>query len=329
MSLPSKAKTWQYNVNQAFNTSATPLTDNRALLRGIKNTLIGFASNPWQVRGSSNAVSAALLAVGAAGPGTDYWAANGDLVWANAGVAHSWIVLRQTQIASNFEILISCEGASGAGLIITVYVSYSAGFTGGSTTARPTATDEAAVISGTDFGGINAALNVKLHVMMSSDGQCTRMFIYASGVPIGIAFFEKPQNPVTGWSNPSFAAWKGSNTTSLASQATVTNFYAAASFNGRGASNMTMFGTMESYNSLNLAANIDQTNDLSSTYQMYPVGLASTTAANKGRHGNAFDLWWANTALGEGDAAPNDGTRQFIVVGQFWMPWDGSIPLTS
>src|SRR4051812_33626557 len=106
MSLPTLAKSWQYNVNQAYNATGSFLTNNRNLLLGIKNSFIGFAQNPWQVRGSSNSVSASLLAVGAAGPGTDLWASTSNLVWASVGSAHSWIVLRQSQIASAFEVLI-------------------------------------------------------------------------------------------------------------------------------------------------------------------------------------------------------------------------------
>lgn len=60
MALPTKAKTWQYNVNQAVALQGSIIATSRRLWRTIKNSLIGFATLPWTVRGSSDSVAAGM-----------------------------------------------------------------------------------------------------------------------------------------------------------------------------------------------------------------------------------------------------------------------------
>src|SRR4051812_18235561 len=101
MALPSLSKTWQFCVNQALAALGTALADNRRILRtNIKDILLGGGTwtdssgstitpaGAWQVRGSSDSTAASLLAVGAAGPGTDRWSSDGALVWAAAASPH-------------------------------------------------------------------------------------------------------------------------------------------------------------------------------------------------------------------------------------------------
>jgi hypothetical protein len=105
MALPTAVKTHQYDVNVAYAALGTAAADYKRLLRGIKNTLIGFASNAWTVVGSSSGIAAGLDAV-------DRWSADSDLVQAAAGNAHSWIVLKQAQISANYQLirLVACSG---------------------------------------------------------------------------------------------------------------------------------------------------------------------------------------------------------------------------
>lgn len=89
MSLPSLAKTWQFNANNSIAAQGTALADNRRLWRTLKDALIGFATNPWVMRYSCNSVTA-----GTAGDGVDRLTADSNFVWANDTVAHTWYVLR-------------------------------------------------------------------------------------------------------------------------------------------------------------------------------------------------------------------------------------------
>ncbi len=190
MTLPSLTKTWQFVPNYAIAATGTALGTNRTILKTIKDFLTTdaaewvdnaniatTAANLWTVRYSCDSVVA-----GSAGDGVDRWDAITDLVWANAASAHSWIVLRNTAIGSTAELLISCEGSSGSGHVLTIAISPSAGFTGGTTTARPTATDEAVTLNNAAWGGVGTSdTSVKVHVVKSTDGECWRVFACNGG----------------------------------------------------------------------------------------------------------------------------------------------------
>ncbi len=336
MALPTLAKSWQFGpanayINQAIAASGTILTTNRNMLLAIKNSLVGMSTLPWQIRGSSNGGGNTIgthydvvIASGAAGPATDRWVTNANLIWAAAGTAHSWVVLRQTGVSATFEVLISCEAASTNGSLLTIYAS-SLGFSGGTGLARPTAADETTVLAGTSWGGRNAADGAfKLHVEQSTDGQCTRIQLYSASLCCGFILLDKPRAPVTNWSNPFAAMWLSTADNPLANMPVAANMYSAAPVVGRGPiGNMTMFMTAEAKNNINIqAAGIQRPNDISGEYYMPGVGLYSDTALQSGQHGYLYDLWWANTVLTEGSGFPATGsTGQFRVVGDLVIAW--------
>src|SRR4051812_42695947 len=122
MALPSLTKTWNFLVNALIPATGSSLNDNRTLLKSIKDALKG--SGTWTDSAGANLGGAPAgawttrywwdsVTAGTAGDGVDRWGAIGNLVWANAGSAHSWYALRQTGIATNFEVLFSCENANG------------------------------------------------------------------------------------------------------------------------------------------------------------------------------------------------------------------------
>src|SRR5512136_2332318 len=174
MTLPTKVKTWQYNVNQDLNTLGVALTDRQRLLRTIKNSLIGFGAAPWTVQGSSNSVAAAM-------DGVDRWAADANLVWANAGVAHSWIVLRQTGIGATFEMCIDLSSISPR--VLSCILAVGGSFAGGTTLNRPTAGTELDVSPTRWFKGDDAlTFSCALHVQQSNDGAITRVGVFDGGI---------------------------------------------------------------------------------------------------------------------------------------------------
>lgn len=200
MTLPVLVKTWQYSVNQALASQASALISNQKLIFSLKSTITGFGSSPWQVRGSSGTSgTTSCIALGAAGPATDNWVTFADLVWNPEGTTHSWIVLRQTGISSRFELLIALN--SNQNNQISFIVSPT-GFVGGSSIYRPTAIDETKIQDGGFWGGANVTNAYVTHIMMSSDGACTRWILYSAGVILGVFFIEAPQNPISGWTYP-------------------------------------------------------------------------------------------------------------------------------
>lgn len=313
MSLPVLAKTWQFNKNVVVPAQGSSLATSRLLMRSLKNGMIGFALMAWSVQGSSNSVAAAM-------DGVDRWTTDTDLVWA-AG-AHSWIVLRQTGIATNYEICIDLN--TGTDTSATIVVSPSAGFTGGSKTARPTATDEIVIVNTSQWGSVGNFQHV-LTQMQSSDGECTRNIIYYSNNCTCFAVLDKPANPVTGWSAPSLSGWTASNGTARATVAIwlkpsigsepVWGRHSGTNFRGT--------ITCEWGQSNNLSELITVANQISNEWEMLPIGFVSQTATRTGRHGSYYDLWLGQTAVTDADTYPADGTMQFVQVGDFILPWNG------
>lgn len=328
MAIPTLDKTWQFNVNQVV-PQGTGGNTWRRMMRLIKNSLIGFGSSPWTVRGSSNSVSGAMDT-------TDRWSADTDLVWSSAGgVAHSWIVLRQTGIATNYELLIDLTAASSFTNSCQRYISPSAGFTGGSNTTRPTATDEIQLpASSQSFGPTSADGTFIIHAMQSTDGQCTYVFLMTLNYVCAILMFFKPKNPVSGWTNPSAGMWETENiyNSSTANDCADASIFQSTtpSLRGRGVSTMDIFLTTEGYNGQTLSTYFTTPNDFNGQYPMLPVGVASVTTSNRGRHGQVFDLWAGNfSPIFTGYTYPSDTSRQFCQFGIFIVPWNGSIPVTG
>lgn len=317
MALPTLSKTWQFNVNNQTTAQGSVLADCRKTLRAIKNAMIGFATNPWTVRYSCDSVTA-----GTAGDGVDRWSADTKLVWANAGTAHSWIVLRQTGIGTTYELLISCENATPSNLTILTSIS---GFSGGSTTARPTATDELTVASSLQWIAGSDVSN-RWSVMQSTDGQCTRILVGYSGIFATLIVLDKPNNPTTGWTTPNFSALysNGSGLTTVTTGIFSTGAPSARSRIGsvNGSVSLTIEGIGNNFATDTTIGNI--ANEVDSSWDMWPLGIACITSGARGRHGSLFDLWAISTVRASGDMIPADGSNQFAVFGNFVLPWNGS-----
>jgi hypothetical protein len=210
------------------------------------------------------------------------------------------------------------------------------GGTDGSTTARPTATDEVTMLAaGGAWGGAgtslsDGAVNSRLHVMRTTDGLSTRVLITRNSQTSGLWLFERPDNIVTNWANPSYSMCTANGV--LAPSATQLT-YAVVGANalgvGRAVSAMSMFMTGEGVGSGTalIGQRMPAANDLSGTFPLLPIGLYSDTAANRGRHGTLSDIWWALGALPDTTTYPLDATKQFIQCGALVFPWDRSVPL--
>jgi hypothetical protein len=329
MALPILVKTWQFSVNNTVAPQGSALATARLTIRtAIKDVLKGFGLNPWTVTGSSDSVSSGLDA-------SDRWDSDTDLVWANAGTAHSWIVLRQTGIATNFELCIDLTGASANGTSMVCVVSPSSGFTGGTTLNRPTATDEQ-VLSSTSWGGNGTDIHTTVHAMQSTDGQCTRLIVCQDNRATGFMVFDVVKNPVSGWSNPSYSIVIANNVSSLAP--VMASMFLAANARGRaGAVNMSLYtstlvaGTGSNNNLPSLQS---FHNDMDMQFPLFPMGIVSDTVGARGRHGELFDIWYGLTSntsdrnsggIRVGSVSYSDNiNKKFAQFGNVIVPWDGS-----
>lgn len=326
MSYPTPQKTWQFSasgsptINVAYGGTGTTEGDADDLIIKVKNLLKTLDLNAWGVVYSCNGSVA-----GAAGDGVDRWSTAADVVHANAGVAHSWIVLRQSVLGSNFQLLI--DFCSGNAYQAAISYSKTVGFSGGSTTAAPTATDQcplnsASVGTAANWGPLNSNHTGTFHLLTSSDGKALRLFVCTGGSTVGAWLLDEPQNYPTGWTSPHIA-WIYSSGSAGVEGPIYVNLVRNANARGRvGSTNFAAYLGVEGCNSSELGTQVTGANDIDSTYPMGGVSIISTsTAGTRGRLGVISDLWTGLAALA---SASTYGSKQFAHFGDLIVPWDGS-----
>lgn len=326
MALPTLTKSWQFNVNNLLTSQGSASATCNQLMYNIVSAMTGFANSPWVVDYSCLTTGN----VGTKGDGINRWTSGSALVWFTGGgqnlVAHSWIVLKQTGINSNYEILIDLQTSASSKTCCQILISPSAGFTGGTAIVPPTASDSRVLIpfgSSTTNVSINLAsdLQVRWSVMQSTDGTCTRMFAFAGGAMISGFILDLPSNIMSGWTTPSYSYWAGmasltflSNTigaqNALVNQNTIT-----------GTAALTCEGNMNG-NTTSPLINQLVPNDLDNNWPMLPIGIWSSTTGMRGRLGTMNDIWAGSNSVSLGTTYPASGA-QFIQVGNLIFPWNG------
>jgi hypothetical protein len=325
MSLPTLVKTWQFLVNQTTTATGTSDGDCRAVMWNLKNSLVmttGGFSTPWTVVASSDGAGN-IAPVSGSPTVTDLW--TGPTKITEGSTNHSWIVLKQAAISSNYQICIDFNNSSTL-RYMTLLWSPSVGFTGGTAGARPTASDSITLISNNQWlGGFTTSQQYQLHVMMSSDGQCTRIAGYSQSALQMLWMFDRPNNAVSGWTTPAVAM-----ALQFAGWASYSELWSTANVYGHVSGPMTMFMTTEAYNGAPLGQKWSGApNDLDGNSPLTPIGLASETALMRGRHGTLYDMWFGNYTYLEGDTYPNSSANQFVTFTNTVHPWNGSTVLVT
>jgi hypothetical protein len=194
----------------------------------------------------------------------------------------------------------------------------------GTGTTRPTAGDEIVMISATYYGPPSTAFYTKgLHVMQSSDGQCTRVLMCRSNICPMLWVLDKAKSPIAAWTAPYFACIRGSSNSEVVTYAGMNDV--AACYTKYGATTVTNFMTSTFYGTQALGEAQSNPEDTTQEYPMSAIGLASTTATHRGgRKGTVFDLWWGSGGAPGGTTYPEDGTKQFAQIGHLVFPWNGT-----
>lgn len=316
--LPALVKSYQFNkINQGFTASGTALTDQQTVTKAIVDSMIGQTSNHWTCLGSSDSTTAAL-------DNTNRWTTIAKLVFSGGSNPHSWIVLKQAG-ASNVQLLIDLHYFSGQQF--DVYLSF-AGFTGGSTTARPTAADEKVIGSGAiPFSPSSASY--RLHVWSSTDGAATYVVLYSVNAQMFFMAIGATQNVPTAltWTNPVWATcqWGGS---ALKFSNIGSNAFSWGLL-GAGTPAWCSFSLTTEYTGPVGVITTSQNypDDDTGEYPFTPIGLFSTTASHRGRKATIVDLWWGESSNNSGDNYPGSGTLyQFVQYGDLTFPWDSATP---
>lgn len=314
--LPTIEKTWQFANNLDAGLNGSNAKDNYGIFILIKNALQAFGSNAWTVVGSSDGTTGALDAVDRL---TDY------TKFVNAGGNHSWIVLQQAGINANTQVCFDFN--TGNVFYMNIWWSPAAGFTGGAVNARPTATDEQQPWNGNAiqfFNGWNdtgAGQSMRAHVMQSTDGQCTRIFLAQNHQIRTFLLFDRPGQPVTGWNNPAIAIMTVANSVPMNHGSWYNTL-----INGLGPIGaMPMYAAMfyENVFSETINDTWPMYSEWDHIFQMNGIGMFSNSAGQRGRHGYIFDMWTLPAIAQTGYSIPLSGSKEFIVMGQFAFPWDG------
>lgn len=361
MTLPSLTKTWRFQVNRFIPNDEGGATDSDDFRNHAKNLL--FFLKECLVNGSNTLYDGTTVAgnwtdsTGAsasdpttnwtvprsaginAGFGTsDQWGDRDELRNEdNTGNNRSWIVLANT--ALGIEMLIDCVGFNGSdGAAITFYTAQTA-FTGGALNARPTSTDEVLIRNGFTAGTSHTSgwwgagdsvpgdgRFYTVHVMRSTDGECSRAVIYQNDNPIGFWIFDKPQNPVTGWTNPHvtlIAQYQDSNTESSVTQYSRLHDNNFMRSNHPAGTAMFVYLTSEGFGTNAVGESIIVRNQVDGSFALPEIGLASLTAGVQGRHGKLFDAWYGPTSM-RNRTHPSDNNRAFVQMGDLVFPWNQS-----
>jgi hypothetical protein len=316
MGLPPVALEWQWDVNNDVPLQANASAQAAEVALAAFAALTGFAHHAWQVKGSSNGTTAAM-------DGSNRLLVAADIV-AAAG-AHSWIVMRNP--VTGIEFCIDWNSATGKYVSTRVF-SANAGFTGGTTTARPTATDES-VIESAGAWFPSTAGRQQVHVLHSMDGTVTYVFTLYRGAVIGFWMLGAVGDPVDGWTLPYMGIIDGKS--ALDTTSYLWSFLHAAStsvIRARApAGNMTLCLTQEGTGGNVLqeiaAYREDESNQ---AFLIMEQGLMSYTASCRGRHGEVIDMWRTNTGVPSGTLFCGLG-YQLAVLGGWVVPWPDDTPV--
>jgi hypothetical protein len=329
MPIPSKTKTWQFNVNNARGGSGSRNTDDQLVLFFYKTAITTFASYGWTCSGSSNSIASGM-------DGVDRWVSSANLIWATAPTAHSWIVLRQTGISSHFEVCFDLSYLDYTTMNIVVStIGFGAanGGTDGSINNRPTATDEYSVYTYLAHwidSNVSGTQSYKCHCMQSNDGQCTRFYAcnIATGKVVTLICFEKPQYPISGWSDPWFSMVKGSADRTLSSaKLTYWNDNAIVKFRQGGINTQAYLSSIFCISScLAEQAAGGVVNSLTGEWPFYGTKLYSEgPAMNRGKVGVPFDLYYGPLTLTNGDQFDASPSRMWSFINDLIIPWNGTV----
>lgn len=319
---PDLTKSWQLVPNVVCGASYG------GQLRTIKDTLCGFAKNPWRVISSSNST--------VAGSG-DNWVSDADAGHSvTASGARSWIVL---QNASGMQICFDYIN-HGTGDVGEFRMSPRGLFTGGTVSARPTATDELPEVGAPTVLGsppyqkqwtLFSTAKI-LHIWHTTDGLQSMIVGYqgTTGSPdfgaletFWILGQAEQKHPAWGMPHVMFIGTAG-NATNPNNLFNLNDWIIAEDTQGK---YQLLSTTAEAYyDGSNYQVITSQgINQISNTYPEEPLSLWS--GKYKCEVGKwPVDVYPTTTDTGSyitGSFIPGDGSKKFVKVNGLLIPWDG------
>ena len=325
--------TWQQDVNRVVPDVSTVLVKSQWVIWYFASFLLGniggAASGLWTCEGSSDSATAGMDTVNRWG--TSFNAAK---LVRNSGGAHSWIVLKSPAGLGPFYMCI--DWASSSDNSVNVYFSKSA-FAGGSTTARPTASNEWSYTNQTHIYGV-AGQAETFQAILSTTGE----FHFRSARPLSgvfemwFGFFTLADTHAgeahNGWS---IFLWDQST------GHIYTNFSDSSGPYIRGRSSTPATSAVNA-NLASIATNhpttgftwtaqgIPTTDAVDATYNQYPIWVHVVTVGHRSLRGRIRDLWFAPISIGSATVSPSSGPPyQLAAFDDVWGPYSGSVVPTN
>jgi len=345
MGLPTTFKTYQAPVTIATTLHGNAADNAKDAVFRVFNAMISLG---WVTKGSNDGVTAGMDGVNRIDVYTKWQC--------NLGTPHpSWHVIEN---GAGAQLLFIDDGDVGTDYAnFHGYYSPDGGFTGGSTTVRPTAPHEVQVnMASAPFGSSGGIGDVVItaHIIASTDAVNTRVLwfrgagAFAAGTP-GIWMFDQARAAKSGWAAPNYFMTDMFGFNSLGIVGGLLNNFQ----NGLGESRIYTYangvaipsGFVGAYATIPNAGGssgnpwsvfVTTLNGLTGLYDIFPMAIGVpvthvTADPVRGLMGVPPDVYvMPETApstfvprFPSGSTAPLSGTREWITYGDFLIPWGG------
>ena len=321
---------WGFDVNNDCSEASIEQTSNHVMV-GLKDSLV--AHSAWDVIASSDSVSVKNDGEGSPDLWTD-WAT--DIVRANAGIAHSWIIVENNVTGEQICIDMNNVNVNRCNIWYSATGSFS---DDGTITNRPTDTESVQVVANTvniiDFSSDGAVV----HTMVSDDDLTTRVGVYlkdGSEKGVWLMAFEEVREPMSIWTDTYKRAVYTKSVSTLLSTVAVNQAPKITDFEASGSWQIhfnsiwyTCYSTCECFKGFSsnsgdpFYSETDLT--LSGNLMAQPIGLFREAIGTGGRVGKLEDMYYAPANLFVYDMS--DTTQQdWIKFGCVILPWNNTTP---
>jgi hypothetical protein len=333
------------NTIEFANTGGVPeaFTGNFRISRGNITSGAGGQMSPWRCQGSG----AGTTGRGSGHDGHDRWLAISDLQSSTvSGGNKSWFVFENTITGVQWCLVHWTNSTAYDWMYSAIYTSPELGFSTGSATQIPTAPDRQTCLQQSDWLGtqVNAASrNWFGNLIVSTDGVQTFYFNAVNGnisngahstIPVVHSDFASAPRPWSG--NQGIFMWDSFLDTvfwTISSLTDTARYNATIDHLGvdGGPYNANLVMTGEFIGASQVPEVFDWNWDLLAPLQwpFFNIGLYCVTTGVRGRLGRLQDIWMINTRTGreapQGSYFPGTTARTRLKLGEFAIPWNGSV----
>jgi hypothetical protein len=329
----SLSKTWYSSGNLALADTSTASRAAFSALWALGAMLTGNQSGTngpegarpssvyWTLVGSSNSSTAGMDSTDRLHFAGSFTA--GDWVRAAAASPHTWFVLQSPSglLDGPWYLCVDYIGPTND-QNCSVIISNNA-FSGGSTSARPTATQESVA---TSFQFISTTAGAGKTYLTTDANGGFRFLISRNGTGYFSTVFAVEPTVEYHSTDPArtfmWAYFLDSGTGAPADNSS------AGFFRGRGtdgtaltATNVSWLAFIHRFSGQSLAGAATTTNSLDSTIDVYPaVYICDNTTSHKGGRGRLPDCWWVGAQVAVGSTVPASGSPERMVYGTMMGP---------